>query len=270
MKRISVIIGMLLVLFAQPGSALAAEPEILTIAGTGDSQFLLQKLADDFNKAHPEIRVLVPNSVGSTGGIRALLAGEIRLARTARPLKEKEQGQGLVEVRFAYSPIAFVTHPSVEGIDNLTSAQIIGIYSGQYGRWSELGGPDAKIYPVDREIGDSSRTVLEKRLPGFRDIHSRGKIFYNTPDAANAIASHSFTVGFLPLNIASYAGLKVLRIDGKSPRKYVTSGSAYPYIVPFFMVSRGEPAGPALQFLRFLSTEKTRHRLQAENVRPAR
>ncbi len=269
MKRIFVIVGMLF-FFAQPGSALAVEPKILTIAGTGDSQFLLQKLADDFNKAHPEIRVVVPNSIGSTGGIRALLAGEIQLARTARPLKKNEQGQGLVAFRFADSPVAFVVHPSVEGIDNLTSAQIVGIYSWQYRRWSALGGPDAKIYPIHRETGDSSRTVLEKHLPGFRDIHSRAKIFYNTPDTANAIASHHFTVGFLPLNIALNSGLKVLRIDGLSPLECVATKSTYPYIVPFFLVSKGEPEGAALEFLQYLSTEKTRQRLKAQSVRPIR
>jgi phosphate transport system substrate-binding protein len=269
MKWIFVIVG-ILVSLAQPGCVLAVEPKILTIAGTGDSQFLLQKLAEDFNKAHPGIRVVVPNSIGSTGGIRALLAGEVQLARTARPLKQSEQGQGLIAFRFADSPVAFVVHPSVEGVDNLTSAQIIGIYSGQYRRWSELGGPDAKIYPVDREVGDSSRTVLEEHLPGFRDVHSRGKIFYNTPDAASAIASHHFTVGFLPLNIALNSGLKVLRIDGESPLDYITSQSSYPFIVPFFLVSKGEPDGPALKFLQFLSAEKTRRRLQAESVRPAR
>lgn len=267
MKRIFAFIG-LLVFFAHPFCVWADDPEILTIAGTGDCQFLLQMLADDFNHAHPNVRVVVPDSIGSTGGVRALLAGNIELARTARPLKGNELAQGLIEYPFANSPVAFVVHPSVKGIDNLTGEQILGIYSGKYRRWRELGGPDAKIYAVDREPGDSSRNVLEKHLRGFADNRSVGEVFYNTPDTARAIESHRYTIGFLPLNIALNAGLKVLGIDGVSPQEYITSQSAYPYVVPFFLVSRGKPVGPALQFVNFLSTGQIRRRLLVEGVVP--
>ncbi|APG27062.1 hypothetical protein A7E78_03965 [Syntrophotalea acetylenivorans] len=111
--------------------------------------------------------------------------------------------------------------------------------------------------------------VLEDKLPGFGKVQSQGKVFYTTPEAARAIQSHPYTIGYLPLNVALKSGLKVLRIDGQSPHEYVAQDTEYPFTVPFYLVYRENPAGAVRCFLDFLSGDKIKRRLQAEGVRPA-
>ena len=94
----------------------AAETTTLTIAGTGDSQDLLRILAQRFMRDNPDIQVAVPDSVGTTGGIRSVLTGRAELARTARPLRADEVAGGLAETVFAHVPVVFAVHPSVTGV----------------------------------------------------------------------------------------------------------------------------------------------------------
>lgn len=50
--------------------------ETLVIPGTGSCEAILQKLAGAFNAAHPGKEVIIPPSVGSKGGLRALLSDQ--------------------------------------------------------------------------------------------------------------------------------------------------------------------------------------------------
>ncbi|NOQ45803.1 MAG: hypothetical protein GQ559_03900 [Desulfobulbaceae bacterium] len=125
----------------------------IVVSGTGDSQKLLREAAKFLEDKLGGGESLVPESSGSGGGVRAAAAGEINLGRIARPLTESELKLGLNYKRFARCPVVFVVHPSVNYIDNLTSADIVGLYSGKITDWGHFGA-DGKVYAVGREPGD--------------------------------------------------------------------------------------------------------------------
>jgi phosphate transport system substrate-binding protein len=239
------------------------------IAGTGDSQPLLRHLAKRFENDNISsgILVYVPDSIGSGGGILALKKGVAQLARTARPIKKREK-EGLISIPFAVSPIVFAVHPSVTGIDNLTSSDVLGIYSGKFKNWSELGGVDHKIYVVDREHGDSSLRVLAKTIEGWHSDMQVGKMYYNTATAAKAVANHPFTIGYLPLSIALGSGLKVLTINGNAPDESAVVSGEYPYTVYFELVAKKSVAGWEKKFIRYMFTPKIRRFMHIIGVYP--
>jgi len=86
--------GVFLLVLLLLGSSASAK-ERLVIAGTGDSQAILQQLAVLFKVDNPGTVVEVPHSVGSGGGVKAIKQHTVDLARTARPLKEKEKSEDL-------------------------------------------------------------------------------------------------------------------------------------------------------------------------------
>jgi phosphate transport system substrate-binding protein len=239
------------------------------VAGSGDSQPLLRHVAKRFESDNISsgIIVYVPDSIGSGGGILALKKGVAQLARTARPIKKREH-DGLISIPFAISPIVFAVHSSVTKIDNLTSQEILGIYSGQIKNWSELGGADHKIYVVDREHGDSSLRALGKTFEGWRSDMQVGKMYYNTATAAKAVASHPFTIGYLPLSIALGSGLKVLTINGNAPVESKIISGKYPYILYFELVAKKSVAGWERKFIRYMFTPKIRSFMQKIGVYP--
>lgn len=252
--------------------AAATDAVVLSIAGTGDSQSLLKTLAAEFKQTAPgrDIIVRIPDSVGSSGGIKALAAGKMPLARTARPLKDGEKKHSLRQFRFALSPVVIAVHPSVKGINNITSRQVSEIYSGQIRNWKQLGGAKRPIYAIDREAGDSSRSILEKHLAGFPKGKTLAKIFYTTQEAETAIAEHKFTIGFLPLSAAKSHGLKVLSVDGIKPTEGNVIKGSYKYVTPFYIVSRAKPSVVEKTFIDFLYTARAKKVIRTSGSVPTK
>lgn len=238
----------------------AAALETLVVPGTGDSQALLAVLAQAFEAEHPGIRIEVPPSVGTIGGIRRVLAGETSLARTARPLSAQELQQGLQHQLFAYSPIVFVANLQPACIDNLSAAQVVGIYSGRLTSWAQLGPcGNKKIYVANREDGDSSRRILVEQVPGFSGIEPfAGEVLYSNPENLRVLESYPQTIGYMPLANAIKSGLTQLRYEGTAATVSSVQSGDYHLSVPLGLVWKGELQGPAKAFLDFLSSPRGR------------
>ncbi len=234
--------------------------EKVVIPGTGDSQSLLRALARRFERIQPEAGIEIPDSIGSTGGIKAVVSGKAKLARVARPLKGKESNLGLTYQCFASSAVVFVVHPSVSGIDNLTTEEIIAIYSGKIRNWKQLGDPEAgKIYAIIREPGDSSLTVLNNNIAGFKDIpQPQAKTIYSTPETVEALVKHRGTIGFLPIAMTADTNLRIIKVDGIYPSPENIASGRYKLTVPFAIVYKEELSGAAKAFVDFLYSEEAK------------
>lgn len=97
----------------------------------------------------------MPNNVGSSGGVRALLNGQCDLAHRP-PLKawEKAQEPHLQEPVFARSPVVFAAKLPSTCVDNLTAGQMVKIFDRVIDDWSEHGDcPPNNIYVAQRTCG---------------------------------------------------------------------------------------------------------------------
>jgi phosphate transport system substrate-binding protein len=237
----------------------------ITIAGTGDSQELLGLLAKAYEKENPGKKIVVPNSIGSSGGIKATAKGKCDLGRVARYIKESEKHYNLKYKLFAYTPVVFATNNRYKGIDNLDYRQIIAIYSGQITEWKDIGSHSGKIYVAGREKGDSSRSILDREITGFKAIKNQvGKIIYNTPETARTIAKYDNTIGYVPLAMSVVHDLKVFKINGYAPSKENVLSGNYKLTVPLGLVWKNELQGLAKDFVRFITSPKG-HRIISAN-----
>lgn len=273
MKKKNILLALLFLLVLSPFPAQARQPveqkspenpRALVIPGTGDSQVLLHKLALLYTKNRPGITVEIPESIGSGGGIRSVITGKNEIARVARPLTEKERAHGLKSRIFAQAPVVFALHPGTAGPANLSLEQIVGIYSGRIQHWDTLGGV-GKIYVMNREEGDSSRTVLENLIPGFKEISTpAGEKVYSTPDAVQTLLVSPDTIGYLPMPAAVGAGLKALRVQDVAPSAANVRENKYQLVVPLALVWKNTLSPLAQDFLGFLSSPAAR-KLMLEN-----
>ena len=240
------------ILFFPPTSNLFAQEKIV-VAGTGDSQSLLRALAEAFEKVNPGKRIEIPDSIGSGGGIKSTAKGICNLGRVARPLREKENFLGLNYKVFACSPVVLVANPSITKVKNLSTKDIIGIYSGKITSWDILGEGKRKIYVVNRENGDSSRIVLERRISGFKDIKKlAGQVVYSTPGAVAIIKKHEDTIGYTSLAMTSGMKLVVMKINGIYPSVENVKNETYKLVTPLGLAWKGELQGLAKEFFDFL------------------
>lgn len=108
--------------------------ETLRVGGTGVALGGMSLLAEAFEQANHGTTVEVLPSLGSSGGVRALVAGAIDLAVTARPLKSAEEEQGAVATLYATTPVVIVTSTNTTA-DTITLQQLEQMYSGEITQW---------------------------------------------------------------------------------------------------------------------------------------
>lgn len=261
------LIGCILCFFAST----SATAESITIAGTGDSQHLLRELAKTFERQYPGKQIQVPNSVGSGGGIKLLQAGRVELARIARPLKPKEQEEGLQHRIFAYSPVVFVANLPEPCLQSISAHDYLDIISGKTTNWNQLGDcPDHKIYVANREDGDSSKEVIDRHIPAARKITTLvGRTIYSTPEAYETLNRYPYSFGYLPQAEIHKDNLTMLAFEGVSASKENVQQGHYELTVPLGIAWRGQPSGLTKTFLDFLFSSEARELMLKINSIPA-
>ncbi|UCH73875.1 MAG: substrate-binding domain-containing protein [Rhodospirillales bacterium] len=246
------------------GSANAASEE-LTIVGTGDGIPILQSLGSAFSQMNPDVRVNVPPSIGSGGGIKAVGNEEFMLGRVARPIKGKESHFGLTYQPIAKVPVVFFVNPNV-GVRNLTADQIAGIYGGRITNWNEVGGPNMRIRVVRREDGDSSLGVLRKTFPGFKElaITPKAKEALTTQENFELVERKGGTIGFGPYSGAVKSNVQILTVDGVAP-----TAAGYPSATVIALIYKEKyNKGAVNQFLGFATSPAAADAIRNANGLP--
>ncbi|MDA8124104.1 MAG: substrate-binding domain-containing protein [Deltaproteobacteria bacterium] len=251
-----------LVLFALPvlpGATVFAET--LAIPGSGACEPLLAELAAAFNNRNPQDRIEIPPSVGSGGGIDAVLRDQAPLARVARRLKDTEERQGLVRMVFARDAVVFAVGRQLK-VANLRAEQLAGIFSGRIENWRELGAPEGKIRVVIREPGDASLTVLRENLPAFRELifSPLAKVCLYDRDAVKVLDNYRNAIGFVTASALKWSrgNIRPLALNGVTPVKANLQSGKYPLLVEYALIYKQKPASVAERFVQFLFSEQGR------------
>ncbi|MEA5089025.1 substrate-binding domain-containing protein [Solidesulfovibrio sp.] len=242
---------------APPARAADAPP--LVIAGTGDSEELLRILAARYMREFPGTRIEVPDSIGTSGGIKAVLAGKAELARTARPLRDEEKAQGLAEIVFARSPLVFAVNPSVTGVESLTKEQVLDVFSGKTADWAALGAPAGPIRKVCRETPETGRVVLNAAIDGFEALDCREQaVAYSTPEAVAMTANNPGAIGYFAKSAMTGTRLRALALSGVAPTPENVNRGTYGLFIPFALVYKPPLSPAAADFIKALALPDAR------------
>lgn len=235
--------------------SLAAGAEEITIVGTGSGMPLLSSVGAAFTRQHTDVTVMVPESIGSGGGIKAVGADKNSIGRVARPLKDTEAHFGLTYLPFAKLPIVFFVHKSA-GVTNLTPKQLCDIFSGAVTNWKEVGGVDEPVRIVRREEGDSSLEVLLETFPGFKDITitPKSKTTFSDQETIEFVAGKNGAIAFGTYADARNADVAILTIDGEKP---ATQDYAYNGILALIFKEKNR-AGNLGRFIDFVTSPEAR------------
>ncbi len=235
-------------------NSLVAKEKII-VGGTGACQDLVRALAKAF-MAENDGTVEVPDSIGSSGGIKAAGKDAINIGRVARKLKDSEKGYNLNYKEFALSPVVFGTKSDV-GVTNLSSLEINKIYSGEIKNWKEVGGKDLKIYVIGREKGDSSLDEILKSLKGFDKVKFPENVIIalKDQDMIDKIKGKDGTIGFGTLSNFKSSNLKLFSIDKVSPTIQNVQNNRYKVYSTFAFVYKNL-SGLSKNFVNYVFSSK--------------
>jgi len=227
----------------------------LRIEGTGEGLDIVEGLCAAFMAYHPNIYVLIPSSTGSDGGVSAVRTDKAVLGRVARPLSLAEQAHGLI-----YTPVfrlasAIYVHPSVT-ITNLSTTQLVDIFSGHIANWREVGGPDLRIKVVRRQEDESTVTVLRETMPGWSDLKftERSRLALTAQESIRWVSEVDGAVGIGTYSRNLEPRLRILKIHGRHP-----SDPDYPSEITIGFIHREATiTEPAKAFLAFMALPKAK------------
>ncbi len=233
----------------------------LKIGGTGAALGTMRILADQFVKMRPDISVVIPDSLGSGGGIKAVLAGALDIALSSRQLKPKEQNAGAKATRYATTPFVLVTPVSPSNpTPGLTSEELIKAFSGEPVRWSD-GTP---IRIILRNKKDSSTKILISAFEGMDAALVKARAIPGIPvahteqdnmDLAETLPG-ALTTGSLTVILAEKRSLTPIAIDGVRPTLENLADGAYPISKSLYLVTDPKVSQVALDFIRFVQSNE--------------
>ncbi len=251
-------------IFALTAGATSQAQEI-RIGGTGAALGTMQVLAQAYARSQANARITVLPSMGSSGGIKAVLAGAIQIGVSSRPPSEAESKAGAVALEYGRTPFVFAT-AATNKVTGITTQNLVDFYAGTVNEW-----PDgSKLRLVLRPLGDSDSEIIKNMSPAMREAKSaaeqrKGMVFtISDQETAGAIEKIGGSLGpsTLALLISEKRGLKALALDGVVPGARTLADGSYPLSKQVLIVTGPKTPPEAQAFVTFVRSAAGREILQ--------
>ncbi|MSP63942.1 MAG: hypothetical protein EXR72_27090 [Myxococcales bacterium] len=234
----------------------APDPRAVHVAGSGAMAPLARALAAACGAACP-LPVVVEESIGSGGGVRAAADGAVDVGMISRPLGEAERRLDLMLVPGGMDAVVIAANAEVR-VDGIAGTALRDLHAGL--RRTLGDGSPATVLLRDR--GESANGALDRAVPGLgaaRDLaYARGRmrVLYHDRSMVEALVATPGAIGVTSLGAltAGHPALKVLALDGLRPSVATLADGTWPAARPLAWVLRRDRAGRARPFLDFAAS----------------
>ncbi|WP_018756043.1 phosphate ABC transporter substrate-binding protein [Paenibacillus terrigena] len=254
---------MFVITSAFAGSAAAAGDTLkgkITINGSTALLPLTLQAAKEFQKLHPKVS-FAASGKGSVTGPQAVKKGIADIgacdwdASTDVPGFKAFDGQ--VANKVAVIPFATVVNKNV-GVDNLTTDQLKGIFSGKITNWKDVGGSDEDIVVITRAFGSGTRVNYQAKALGGGDIVKKSKNYKevgSSGDMKTAVATTPNSIGYIDLVYVN-SDIKAVKFNGvEATAENVINGKYKIWSYGYYM-TKGQPTGEVKAFIEYIQNKK--------------
>lgn len=232
-----------------------------TVTASGSSALLplAQDAAEKFNEKNPDCIITV-NGGGSGTGLKQVSDGSVDIGNSdvfAEEKLEADAAKELVDHKVATITVAPVVNKNL-GVDNLTSEQLIGIFTGEIKNWKEVDGPDMDIVLVTRPSSSGTRALFsEYALDGREEASNAALETDDSGTLAQTIADNEGAIGYLALSyLTNNDSVAPVSIDGVEPTLENTYNGTYNVWGYEHMYTKGEAEGAAKAFIDYISGDE--------------
>jgi phosphate transport system substrate-binding protein len=243
---------------AVSGGAPRARGAALDVAGSGSNVPLTRALAAAWCAGRAGCRVVVHESIGSTGAVRALRDDAIDIGLISRPLTERElRGVALRVTPYARTPVVLAAHPGTSQ-RSLRRADLVALVRGARTTWDD-GTPAVFLL---RERGDSSQLALAQAVPGLAAAEEdaqrarRFRVLFSDADLRYAVAGTQGALGVSDLGGLALDGpsLVPIALDGVAPTDENVALGRYTITKDLSFVTRPDVRPDARAFVAFATS----------------
>jgi phosphate transport system substrate-binding protein len=256
------ILSLATVLLVSTASLVEAKSNLngnITINGSTALLPLSLQAAKEFKKLNPGVSIAASGK-GSVTGPQAVKKGIADIgacdwdASTTVPGFTAFDGQ--IGNKVAVIPFAAVVNKNVT-VNNLTTAQLQGIFTGKITNWKEVGGADADIVVINRAFGSGTRvnfimkalggTDTVKKSSNYKEVGSSGDMKTNVKDTPNSI-------GYLDLVYVN-SDFKAISINDVAPTVDNVINGKYKVWAYGYYMTNGQPKGATKAFIEYVQSK---------------
>jgi len=257
----------------QSGSPQTQAQNIESLSITGSTTVLpvAQAAADAYMNAHQNVDIKVSGG-GSSVGVQAIGEGTADIGMSSRDLKAEETAKypDLLPTVIGNDGIAVIVHPA-NNVGPLDLDQVKAIYQGNYTNWKQLGGPDLAIVVIGRDSASGTREFFFEKVMKKENFVAHQLEKNSNGAVQQTVAQTPGAIGYVGLGYVDQTTRAVPILVSGSPVEPTVKnvlGGKYPIARPLVMITSGEPAGLAKEYLAFLTGPEGQRILEEEGFVP--
>jgi len=227
----------------------------LRVTGSTTVFPIAQAAADAYMEKNGNADIQVSGG-GSGVGVQSIGEGTADIGMSSREISDAEKARypGLVPTDIATDAVVLIVHPS-NPVASLTLDQVRGLYNGTFQGWNSVGGTLTFPVIIGRDSASGTRVYFseavmknEKYRPDMREMNSNGAV-------KQTVAQTPAAVGYVGLGYVD-SSVKAVKIYSKgepvAPTIATVLSHQYPISRPLYMITKGQPAGLAKDYIDFI------------------
>ncbi len=233
----------------------------ITAAGSSALKPLVDEASQKFIEKNPNVSITV-DAGGSGEGLKQVSEGTVTIGNSDVSAEEKldaDQAKELVDHQVCVVTMAPIVNKDVTeaGVKDLSTDQLIGIFTGQITNWKDVGGPDEDIVLVARPSSSGTRATFEKyALNGNAEAENKSM---ETDDSGVLLKNVSDTKGAIGYVALSYLvdnkDVDAVSIDGVAPTLENTYNGTYKVWTMEHMYTKGKGSKADKAFIKYIMSD---------------
>jgi len=218
----------------------------------------------------------------TTIAYRNLLEGKTDIIFCAKPSNEQIEMAREKGINFNMVPIgreAFVFFVNIRNpVSNLTTEEVVSIYSGKIRNWSELDGKRNAIRVYQRSKNSGSQTMLESIMgdTGIIKPITENELTFML-DIVNVTSSYrnyrnaiGYSFLFYTTKMIQNNKIKLLSINNIFPSKETIQNNRYPYADEFYAITINNEKENVKLFIEWILSEQGQYLVEKTGYVPIR
>ena len=193
----------------------------ITCSGATSFQPLVEDAANAFMDANANVTITISGG-GSGQGLSDVKDGKAQIGRSDVFAEEKldaADAKKLEDHTVAVVGMGPIVNSNVD-VDDLTTEQLKGIFTGAITDWSEVGSTAGKIQVIERKAGSGTRATFEAAvLAGEKTPDSFAPVAEedSSGTVVEKIQATEGAISYLAFSYFDDAKFKALKVDGVEP-----------------------------------------------------
>ncbi len=203
-------------------SSSASVSGTVNCSGATSFQKLVESAAHKFEDKYPDVTVAITGG-GSGQGLSDVKDGKAQIGRSDVFAEEKLDADAAAKLEdhtVCVVGMGPVVNSKVD-VDDLTTEQLKGIFTGAITDWSEVGGTAGKIQVIERKAGSGTRATFESAvLAGEKAPDSFAPVAEedSSGTVVDKIQQTDGAISYLAFSYYDETKFKALKVDGVEPK----------------------------------------------------